>query len=511
MNESNTARYIKTYGWQGAAFFLRFLSLFIVSPFLTKNPAIYGIYAICVSITIYLNYADLGFLRACQKFAAESFGRNDREQEERYIGFGAFILVLIVPIISSVFFVLSINPHWLIKGLDTPEKREVASNLLLILSLFSLTTIMQRMIGMIFSIRLESYKYQRLSLMASLITIGSAYFFFRNENYRLVEYYLFSNLLNVVVIIASIIIVKRRYNYNIRRVVSRIVYDSAIYKKTMNLAYSGLYLTVVWIVFYEFDQVAIAKLLGAEKVAIFAIAVTFLSLFRNIFGIIFNPFNVRANHYVGNGDLLGLKRFTTQIITITGPVFLIPTFAFAVVAKPFILSWVGPNYAESVRLASLLALFFSFSYISYTASMIQVATERLKVMNVIETINPVVYWLGIALTIKYLGLLSFPIFKLIAALLTQGYCIYFLARFLDISPWGFMKKFGKPIIAPLVLVSCALYWIVPFLPSEKSKMNLLIVLATTAISIIIGLFVQYATSSSLREVVQGVFLSKKRK
>ena len=66
--------------------------MFVVIPYLTSNPTIYGIYSVCISFSIFLAYADLGFMGAGQKYAAEYFARKEYDEEIKVIGFTNFIL-----------------------------------------------------------------------------------------------------------------------------------------------------------------------------------------------------------------------------------------------------------------------------------------------------------------------------------------------------------------------------------------------------------------------------------
>ena len=68
--------------------------MFIVIPYLTSEPEIYGIYTVCISVSIFLAYADLGFLSAGQKYAAEYFAKGKRQEEIKVIGFTTFILLV---------------------------------------------------------------------------------------------------------------------------------------------------------------------------------------------------------------------------------------------------------------------------------------------------------------------------------------------------------------------------------------------------------------------------------
>ena len=86
-NKSYFRNYLNTYFWQTISIVLGFLSMFIVTPYITSNPSTYGIYMVCMSITVFLSYADLGFLGAGQKFAAEYYAKGDRDSEVKIIGF----------------------------------------------------------------------------------------------------------------------------------------------------------------------------------------------------------------------------------------------------------------------------------------------------------------------------------------------------------------------------------------------------------------------------------------
>jgi len=502
MGKAYTSHYLKIYFWQGASFFLRFLSMFIVTPYLTKEPSIYGIYAVCVSVTIFLSYADLGFLRAGQKYAAECYARGKRAEEMKYIGFGTFVLLIFSLFFAAIFFYLGYAPQVLIKGLNTPEKISTASGLLLILGTFTPVTVLNRMVSMIFEIRLDSYVNQRISLCASIITIGSVFYFFGSGNYRIVYYFFFAQVVNSISAIVCLWLARRKYDYDIKQLLRYVRFDSGVYKKSNRLAYSGLYVIVVWIIFYELDQITIATLLGVDKVAIYAIAFAFATLFRSVYGILFSPLVVRANYFVGNGDNDGLKRFCVQLFSLSAPLVIIPTVAFALVAKPLIMSWVGARYGDSVALARLFSLIFTLSFISYIGSMILIVKERILEMYIIATIQPAVYWVGVFITYSYIGLMSFASFKLIATIAGEIYYFYILIKYIEISGSQLFRKIFCPLVLPLVFLITVLVIANGYLPHEKSKLNLLIVLGTTGVGIFGAFSIQYITSLDFKKMTK---------
>ena len=94
-----TKNYVYTYLWQAIALILHLSSMLIVIPLISEDKFIYGIYSICISTSIFLNYADLGFVSAGIKYAGESFAKKQYEQEIKYYGFSSFVLFILVTLI----------------------------------------------------------------------------------------------------------------------------------------------------------------------------------------------------------------------------------------------------------------------------------------------------------------------------------------------------------------------------------------------------------------------------
>ena len=89
------------------------------------------------------------------------------------------------------------------------------------------------------------------------------------------EYFLFLKIIFLDFVLICYFIVKSKYNYELLKLLSFIKFDNLVYKKSCNLAFSGLFIMLAWVLFYELDQIFIGKYLGAQKVAIYAIAFSF--------------------------------------------------------------------------------------------------------------------------------------------------------------------------------------------------------------------------------------------
>lgn len=162
LQKSYTRNYLNIYLFQTLSIVLGFVSLFVVIPYLSGNKEIYGIYSICISVTVFFSYADLGFLSAGTKYAAECYTRNEEQNELKYLGFSHFILFICMLLFSVLFILVGFNPEWLVKGLDSMEKYKTAQRLFFILAVFAPTTVLQRLPQMILSIRVKQHLYQQI-------------------------------------------------------------------------------------------------------------------------------------------------------------------------------------------------------------------------------------------------------------------------------------------------------------------------------------------------------------
>lgn len=502
---SNSKKYIKTYLWQGIALVLRFLSLFIVVPFLSSEPKIYGIYSVCISVLIFLNYADLGFLVSSIKYATESYANGNRKEEMKYIGFGTFVLLTFSLIISGIFLYYSFYPQRIVEGLDTAELKRISSSLMLILAIFTPLIVLQRTVTIIFNIRMQGYINKIISIVSSVITIASTFFFFSEGKYYIIEYFLFFQTMNFLSTIVMFYLANRNYNYDIIKLFSEIRFNKEIFNKSKKLAYSSFIAMISWVFFYELDKVAIGRFIGVDKVAIFSISIIFATLFRSIFSIVFNPFNVRANYYVGNNDEVGLKNFIKNILILTAPLTVLPAVGIAVVSESLIISWVGEDYRESIAMARVFALLFCFSFVTYSASAYIVSKEKVKEMYYMSISMPIIYWVGVYLGYQYFDMIAFPIFKFFTILISVGYYILFLMKNLSLPLSFFIKRIFLKLSLPLATLILLLSFFGKFMPLEKSKLNFIIVISTTGFVILLSLLIQYFTSKDIRKIVLSIY------
>ncbi|QLC67475.1 polysaccharide biosynthesis protein [Flavobacterium sp. LPB0248] len=483
--------------------------MFIVIPYLTSDPEIYGIYTICISFSIFLSYADLGFVGAGQKFAAESYAQGNREEEVKIIGFTNFVLLCFLLFFGITFFILSFHPNLIVKGIDSIEKGNIASSLVLTLAAFTPTTILQRLLQMIFGIRMEDFIVQRINIIGSIIKISSILWFFKIGKYDIVGYFLFTQIINFLSAICALFIAKKRYDYDFRFLIKCIRFNREVFNKTKGLAYTSLFAIISWILYYELDTIVIGKFLGAQQVAIFAIGLTLLSFFRNIFGILFSPFNVRFNHFIGMGDESSLRLFYLQIVAILAPVIVFPIITIAMMARPFVLTWVGVDYSDSISVVQVLVFCNIFAFITYPTNFMLVAKEHQKALYLVNTLLPFIYWGGIVFTFNFFGVNSFAVFKLVAFVVSACILYKMMVDYLSLTLIESFKIIFLPMVIPLFFLILTTMVAKDFLPVVKSKINFIEVVMVSGILLVLTFIIQYFVSITWREILRKIIKAVK--
>jgi len=499
MQNSYSKNYLKIYFFQILSILLGFVSLFIVVPYLSTDKTTYGIYTVCVSVTIFLSYADLGFLGSGMKYAGESYSKGNRDEEMRLIGFTHFILLFFIAILSLFFLYLSFNPKILIKGILPGIQERTAFKLLLILAIFTPTIILQRVLQSIFSIRLQDFILQRINIVGNLIKIISVFYFFGIGKYEIVSYFLFVQIVNLVCAMVGIFKAKKQFDYDFIYLIRQLKYNKEVFDKTKALAFSGLFVTISWILYYEIDSFSIGRLLGAEAVAIYAIGFTILSFFRSLLGVFFSPFSARFNHFIGQKRHGELNNFYLNIMTLTFPIVVFPILSVVIFAKPIVISWVGETYSSSIEIVRWLVLCNILAFISYPAGMLMIAQEKLKSIYFLNLLMPVIYWGGIYVTINSVGINSFAIFKCIIFVFSGIVYLVYSLNYLKISAYTFFKKCIVPYIPAILFIIVVLNYVKDFFVTDKSKINLLINASIIGVTVILAMGISLLTVKPLKD------------
>lgn len=505
MKSSYFSNYLKIYFWQFLAVVLNLLSMFIVVPRLSQVPSIYGIYSLCIAASIFLIYADFGFIGAGYKFASESFARKDIVDEIKIIGFVGFILFVSIVFYSIIMLIFSFNPQILIKKNLDPAELKIASYLLFILAFSSPIILLQRLMQVIYGIRLEDFVFQKIMVIFNLAKILSVVYFFSSKRYNIVGYFCFCQVMTLFAGIIAIFLAKKLYKYDFNLLFRSFKFSKKVFLRTRNIAFSSLFITVASILYYELDPFIIVKLLGAENLALYAIGLTLLSYFRAIFGMIYGPFQARFNHFIGLKDEIGLRRIYKKTIILVLPVVIFPILTVVALMKPFVYSWVGDKYRSSVLISQFLIGSYIYSFLAYPASILMMAKEKIRLLYIVNMILPIVYWCGILLTVSSLGIIAFSLFKFISFSILALVYFIFSKRFLELTTVGLLKDIFLPAILPGIFLFFSLTSIIRFLPYEKSNLSFLISISTIGVISCSSIFLYSFFSKEHRKLLNNLY------
>ncbi len=454
---------------------------------------------------MFLSYADLGFVSAGMKYAGESYVKGEHKDELKLYGFSGFILFIFVTLIAGVYFLFSYNPSLLIKNIDKSEYLTIASKLLFIQAIFSFSTVLQRYVTGVFQVRIAQFVYQKINIVGSLIKIVSVFYFFGTGKYDIVNYYLFIKIVELFTLVIGIWIIQKKYKLTFIEYLKAFKFDSKIYKRVKRLAFSSLFVTLMWVLYNELDVIVIGKMLGATAVAVFALASTFIKFLRSLTSIIFSPFQNRYNHLVGLNDMEGLQILVNRVIQFTMPIFVLIVISIIILSNNIVLTWAGTGYIQSGIILTLLAIKFLYSFIVHPGSNMLVTLERIKEMYWINIVIVLVFWSGVFLTEKQLGVISFAGFKLLSASMAMLFYLNFLLGFLEKSLWTFLKETVFRVMGPIAIQLLFLLLVKNYLPDTKGIKNLLIIVGIGSVGTLIGLGTLFLTSSYYRIFIKNYY------
>jgi O-antigen/teichoic acid export membrane protein len=450
---------------------------------------------------MFLSYADFGFLGAGMKFASEYCAQNNLKEEIKIIGFTGYIFFVFVCFYAAGVLFLAFNPQILISSLVNEEETSITRKLLTILAIFSPVFVLQRIVQIIFAVRLKDYIFQRIVIISNIIKIIFAIIFFSNKNYPIVNYFLFSQICTLFAVLIGLVIVQKSFGYELKLFFKAFKFSQEIFSKTKKIAFVSIFLTICWILFYELDPFVISKLLGAKYLATFSIGFSLMEYFRSIFGIIFGPFVAKFNHFIGLKDFIGLHIFFKKVLILALPFTVFPVLAVSITIKSFIFSWVGIQYTDSVPIAKVLVLSFLFSFLSSPTGILIMAYEKAKLLYITNAMLPLIYWFGVFVTFKFSGLQAFADFKVIAFFIVA--LIYFgiITTLLKEKFWKFLSQLLLPAIVPILYIFVFAFLTRDYLPTEKSKLNLLLYFSYTGFVIITSFILYYFSSFEFKKNV----------
>ena len=364
------------------------------------------------------------------------------------LGVTSLILLVFLVLISVVIFYLSINPEVLISDISG-DNVSIARSLLIILASSSPIFCFQRICQMVFAVRLSDYYFQIIQIIGNVLKISSVFYFFGNGKYDIVGYYLTFQLISATFLLIGFVFARIKFDVRFLEILKNLRFKKTVYDLLSGLAYATLFGSLCWILYYELDNMVIAKLLGASAVAIYAAAFSILSYVRNFLNILYSPFMARFNYFVALKDYQGLNDFLKSVIDFFFPITIIPILVMILLAGPFVSSWVGPEYSASAEVLSILLLGIILTFISTPSGIYITSLQKNRALYISNGLVVLVYWAGVFLTYKSLGVVSFAIMKSAGLLLSALYLFFVVFHLMRESKVRFILGMAVRYVIPI--------------------------------------------------------------
>ncbi len=474
--------------------FSKILTLLIITPIISKNNEYFTIYTYGISLISFLNYADLGFFRASQKYASEYVTKNDKISIYKSIGFGTFITMIIILILSFIFILISINPLLAISKITSEHQIIFARKLFFLMAISTPLVLIQRMILSLYEINLASYRYYFLNILSSLLILLICFIQIKLKSFSILSYFLSIQIINLFLIIYLFFDLKIWFKYDTKKIIKSIKFSKSEFLKTKKLALTSLFSMITWFLFYEIDLVILAKFIPINELSYYSLSLVILSFFRTFTGILFGTFNIRINNLLGAKDDKGYVNYSKIFLYTSAPIVLYITFSYLTFSNYFINLWVGHNYYKSSMISNYLIIGYSLSFISYISSSLLISKNRLKETFYISLAQPILFWLFVFATYKKYGVISVAIVKCLILLFSDVLYFKYIIDFIKISFTDIFYKLLKPFIILIFPLYFLINYFITHFHNDSNKISIIYLGSYVTIILIFIVLIHYKIS-----------------
>ena len=202
--------------------------------------------------------------------------------------------------------------------------------------------------------------------------------------------------------------------FNFPTFFSNVKFSRLNYDLSKKLAYSSLFATLAYVIYYEMDLIIIGSFFDSISIGIYAVGFTFLGFLKNLWSIIFSPYSQRFNHLSDEKSEESLKLLANNLITYTFPLMIIVCTILIIFAEKLVVLWVGKVYIESVDIIVVLIISTIFGFITQPASYYFTSKNKYNYIYFTGAILPIVFVVSLYILIPTQGILSVAISKALA-------------------------------------------------------------------------------------------------
>jgi O-antigen/teichoic acid export membrane protein len=345
---------------------------FVLAPIVVHSlgDTGYGLWTLVLSMTGYFGLLDLGIRSSVGRFVTRYMALNDEANVIRttstafFILFAAGVIAWLATGVIAMFFFdrVGVDPSYVEAGRTALLITGLNMGCILPLSIFSAVLIAMDRFDVISGVTIAT-EFTRAALVVWCLRHG----------YGLVALASIAVVVTVVQYGALIIVAKRLYRplrIELRRFDWRGCRELFSYS-----IYRFVWIVANQLIFYS-DAVVIGLFMGAAAVTPYAIAGSVINYGRNIVSMVTDTLYPLAARMDAKDDRAGLQRLlvigTQMSLLVTLPLCV----GFLFLGRQFITLWMGPTYADSAVLLSVLAIPQFGSMSQYTSALVLAGMAR---------------------------------------------------------------------------------------------------------------------------------------
>lgn len=464
-----------------------------------------GIYSLLLlfSVTGFLSFIDLGFEGALVKFLAESEAvKNFKSYSEFYWNgnvFYAGIGLVLSGVLYTVIVLFDFFPF------NVPEDLEKIAITSFGIYIFQIPfQFLSLSLGSSLK-AVQKFKELKLINILFLIFNFTAIYFLLRERSDLIKYIYVFNFLYIVKCLAeffsSVRTIPRRFRYNIS-INFKVISELFGYAKYLFVS------KIVGLIYNQTDKLIISFFLPVSKLASFNILIKVPNLIKAVASVLNSTIVPATSSLKAVDDKLRIKtlflRGTNLSMLIIIPLVIISIFF----VKPFLVLWVGVEYAPLASLSIVLLLQFLFTQLMSIGSTMVVGSGDIKHLIPYSIAGSIIN-LTISLSlISYYGLTGLVVGTTVSYALIS---IPYLMKVLRLFEVDF-KEFYLEI--RVSLISFIIYFIVCFLFSLYININTyleLILSGSSLYFIYLLISYKYVLSGKDKNLVNSLLVKFKKK
>lgn len=436
----------------------------LYTPFLirTLGQADYGIYALALAIAGYLSLLDLGIGNAIVRYIAQNQVVGTKEKEAKLVGyfFKIFTYIGLATVVIGVS--IALNLQNVVSNDFSNEQIHTLQWMIFILTInFAVGFILNT-----FSAVLQAYEKFLFLKLANVIRVCltpiiSVFYLFFATNLIVITAIL--AIVNSAVLFISYMYYKKALKINMS-------FQSV--EKNMKKEILG-YSLVIFVVaiadkiYWQTDQILLGILKNPEAVAVFAVAIQFVTIFMSLSIAINSVFLPRVTHMVSaenydeqlNALFIKVSKFQTFILGL----FL---SGFVVIGDLFIELWAGPSFGLAYVIVVILMATFSLDLIQNLGLVIMQARGKYAFRAYTLIICSVLNVLISIPIIKLYGSLGTAVITSIFVFIGNVFVLnIYYHRALGLNMFDYWRKIGK-LIALIVVIA-----FIGFMSKDKFAVN----------------------------------------